>query len=158
MNMLPAKTFFDRKIRTWDPLRELLRMQEDMDRAFASLWRVGNGNQKAARAWVPSIEVFEDKNQFTVEAELPGVSKEDLSLNVSEDTVTLSGERKVRHEDKEASALLSEMVYGTFERAIPLGQPVKTDAVKAEFKDGILKITLPKAEQTRTREIKIEVK
>jgi HSP20 family protein len=154
--MLPVK-LFDRKIRTWDPLRELLRMQEDMDRAFASLWRIGDGNQKAARAWVPSIEVFEDKTQFTVEAELPGVSKEDLSLNVSEDTVTLSGERKYHQEEKEGSALLSEMVYGTFQRVIPLGQPVKTDAVKAEFKDGILTVTLPKAEISKTKEIKIEV-
>jgi HSP20 family protein len=156
--MLPVKREIDRRMISWDPFRELMRMQEDMDHAFASMWRLGNEDVKTGRPWVPSIEVHEDKNQFTVEAELPGITKENLSLNLADETLTISGERKTKREEKEGGTLFSEITYGSFQRVIPFGQPVKAEAVKAEFKDGILKVTLPKAEETKTKEIKIDVK
>jgi HSP20 family protein len=155
--MLPVKTISGRRLAVWDPFRDFLRMHEDRDRAFASLWRMGIGDLIPAGAWVPSIEVYENKNNIIVEAELPGVTKDNVSLNLTDDALSIEGERKDEREKKGEHYLLREATYGSFHRVIPLSQAVDGAKVKAEYKDGILKVTLPKAEETKSREIKIEV-
>ena len=155
--MFPVISLIQRRAGSWDPFRDLFRTHEGIDRVFSSFWDQDR-DLALTGPWVPSVEVYEDKDRVTVKAELPGVTQDDLSVNVTEDTLTISGERKNKREDNEGSTLFSETIYGNFHRAIPLKQAVKLDETKAVFKDGILEVTLPKAEESKSREIKIEIK
>jgi len=129
-----------------------------MDRFFASLWPNGEREGNGAAVWTPSIDVYEEKDRYVIKAELPGVKREDVSLVLENDVLTIKGERRYEQEEKREDFLRVESTYGAFQRALQLPQSVQADAVNAEYKDGILKITLPKADQTKTREIKIDVK
>jgi HSP20 family protein len=134
-------------------------MQHEMDRLFASLWpTAAERDARVNDAWVPAIDVYEDKAQYVIKAELPGVKREDVTLSLEEDVLTIKGERCYEKEEKQEGFLRVESAYGAFQRALRLPQSVKADAVNAEFKDGILKITLPKADTVKAREIKIDVK
>lgn len=156
--MLPIKKETERGINVWEPFRDLRRMHDEMDRLFSSLWPAGDGELTKTSVWLPAVDVYEEKDQIIVQAELPGVNKDDLSLSLTEDTLTIKGQRKFEHEEKQEGYYRVEGRYGGFQRTLELPVPVKADAVKAEYKDGILKITLPKAEAAITREIKIAVK
>ena len=109
-------------------------------------------------AWVPSIEMMEKKDSYVVTAELPGIKKEDIKISVKEDILTIQGERKVEEEVKEANYYCCERRYGAFYRSIELPSSVKEQEIKAEFKTGLLQITLPKMEKPPEKAITIEVK
>ena len=160
--MLPVKSVINRELRLWDPFGELGRAHTDMDRLFASLWNDHDIDFSRPAVWTPSVEMVEDAKQFVVKAEVPGVSKDDISITLADDVLTLKGERKdhreERGEEKGDHTLFREWTYGTFQRTLPLPQNVKGDAVKADYKDGVLTITLPKTEESRSRKIKIDVK
>ena len=156
--MLPVKKDVERRLDLWEPFRDLRRMHDEMDRLFGSLWPTGDGDLTQTAAWLPAVDMYEEKDQVIVKAELPGVKKEDLSLSLTEDTLTIKAQRKFEHEEKREGFFRMEGRYGSFQRTLELPVPVKTDAIKAEYKDGILKIVLPKAEAAKTREIKIDVK
>jgi HSP20 family protein len=144
-----------RGLSVWEPFSDLQLIQDEMDRLFPTYWpKDQNGNSK----WRPSLEVHEEADKFVVKAEVPGVKKEDVSISLLEDTLTIKGERKLEHEEKKENYLLFEGTYGSFHRTVQLPRAVKVDAVKAEYKDGILEIQLPKAEEAKTKEIKINVK
>ena len=147
-----------RSVARWGPFRDLLRMDDDMDHAFTSLWQIGGSDPLSVGGWVPTVEVYEDKKNVFVEAELPGVNKEDISLNLTGEVLTIQGERKDEQEKKDEHYILREATYGSFYRVVQL--PHEVDHVKgtAEYKDGILKVTLPKAEKSKGRVIKIDVK
>jgi HSP20 family protein len=148
-----------RGLRVWEPFRDLRKMHDEMDRLFSSLWpKTDARDEHAGSAWTPAIDVYEEKEQYVVKAELPGVKKEDVSLSLMDDVLTIKGERRYEKEEKQEGFLRVESAYGTFQRALQLPQSVKGDAVTAEFKDGILRITLPKAESVKSREIKIDAK
>lgn len=155
--MLAVKSISVRRLGVWDPFRDLSRMHEDRDCAFSSLWRMKEGDLIPADTWVPSVEVYENKNTMIVEAELPGVTKDNVSLNLNDDVLSIHGERRDEREKKGEHYLLCESTYGSFHRVIPLPHAVDSAKVKAEYKDGILKVTLPKAEEAKVREIKIDV-
>jgi HSP20 family protein len=130
-----------------------------MDRFFASLWPAAvNGEAAVGAAWAPAIDVHEEKDGYIVKAELPGVKREDVSLSLEEDVLTIKGERREEKEEKREGYLRRERAYGAFQRTLQLPRPVKAEAVSAEFKDGVLKIRLPKADTAKSREIKIDVK
>lgn len=148
-----------RGLRLWEPFREFRTLHDEMDRFFSVLWpRAAVRNEGAGSAWAPAVDVYEEKDQYVVKAELPGVKRENVSLSLEDDVLTIKGERRYEKEEKQEGFLRVESAYGAFQRALQLPQSVKADAVTAEFKDGILKITLPKAESVKTREIKIEAK
>jgi len=148
------------EVNNWEPFRELRTIHDEMDRFFASLWprtaeyEAGVG----PAAWAPAIDVHEEKDGYVVKAELPGVKREDVSLSLENDVLTIKGERRDEKEEKREGYLRRERVYGTFQRVLQLPRPVQADAVSAEFKEGVLKITLPKADTAKSREIKIDVK
>jgi HSP20 family protein len=149
----------ERSVRLWEPFRELRNMHDEMDRLFSSLWpKAAVRDAGASAAWAPAIDVYEEKDRYVVKAELPGVKREDVSLSLTDDVLTIKGERRYEKEEKQEGFLRVESAYGGFQRVLQLPQTVKGDAVSAEFKDGILKITLPKAESVKSREIKIEAK
>jgi HSP20 family protein len=119
-----------------NPFALMRQFAEDMDRAF-------NQIPSGAAAWRPPIEVQEKDGKLVVRAELPGVKKDDVKVNVTGDTLTLEGERKEEKEEKREGYYHSERCYGKFFRSIPLPEGAKTDQAAAQFKDGVLEITVP---------------
>ncbi|MBA4348717.1 MAG: molecular chaperone [Thermodesulfovibrio sp.] len=146
----------------WSPLKELDEMRRDMDRLFEEFF----APSRRRRGWVkpevgiivPNIEMYDRKNEIVVKAELPGVTKEDIDLSITKDSLTLKGEVKKEEEVKEENYYSSERSYGSFTRTIALPVEVESEKAKASFKSGVLEIVLPKKEDAKPKEIKIEVK
>lgn len=146
----------------WSPLKELEEMRKDMDRLFEEFF---SPITRRRRGWlkpemgviVPNIEMYDRKNEIVVKAELPGVAKEDIDLTITKDSLTLKGEAKKEEEIKEEDYYASEISYGSFTRTIALPVEVDSEKAKASFKNGVLEITLPKREEAKPKEIKIEV-
>ena len=135
------------------------RMQEDMDRLFGSfgLGRFGSAFGSEQGEWAPAVEAFQRGNEFVVRADVPGLSKEDLSVEVGDDALTIRGERKYDHEEEREGVFRSERSYGTFCRVIPLPEGVLADSAKADFKKGVLEVVMqaPPQEVRRGRQIDI---
>lgn len=135
--------------------REVTDIQSEMNRLFDSFF--GRGAQASAgeRMWAPPVDVYATADELVVKAELPGVSDKDMALSITGDMLSLRGERRWESQDKQPEFLHNERWYGKFERTLSLPFPVQSDKVKASFRDGVLTVTLPKAEQIRSKEIKI---
>jgi HSP20 family protein len=112
----------------------------------------------SATAWAPPVDIFETEDKVVLKAELPGLRKEDIEIQVRDNTLTLKGEKKFEKEVKEESYHRVERAYGSFQRSFTLPSTIKQDAIEASFKDGILEISLPKAEEAKPKQIKIQVK
>lgn len=148
----PASSMAD----PWDfslsPWSMMRRFSEDVDRFFG-----GSRDAGETGVWSPSIEVREKDNSLVVSADLPGLTKEDVKVEVNEDGLCIQGERKQHHEEKREGYYRSERSYGTFSRIIPLPEGANAEQAKANFKDGVLEVTVPIPESARRRrEIPIE--
>ena len=106
----------------------------------------------------PAVDMYDKKDEIVVKAEIPGVPKENVKISLSDNTLTIKGEMKKEEEVKEEDYYYAERSYGSFARALSLPAKVKADKIKANFKDGILEIHLPKSEEAKPKEIKIDVK
>jgi HSP20 family protein len=137
------------------PMRDLVTMHEEMNRLFDSAF--GRTGARSAFDFVPVVDIEETPEQFVLHVDLPGVSQKDVKVHVMGDTLTIRGERRQENGGKEGSWVRSERTYGTFERSFNLGAPVRAEQVKAAYKDGVLEVTVPKAEEARLREIEIKV-
>jgi len=129
-----------------------------MDRLWDSF--LEGGLQKRAgegREWFPFLDVAETKNELVVKAEVPGMDPKDIDLSLSDGVLTIKGEKRHEKEEKESDYHLVERSYGAFTRSVQLPKEVKSDKISASYKDGILKITLPKSEEAKKKEIKIKV-
>ncbi|HYB21976.1 MAG TPA: Hsp20/alpha crystallin family protein [Thermodesulfobacteriota bacterium] len=113
--------------------------------------------EMAQGAWIPAVDIYETKESIVLNVELPGVTKEDISLEVKDSTLTIKGEKKLEKNVKEENFHRMERTYGSFTRAFTLPSTVQQDKVKAKFRDGILEIMLPKAEEARPKQIKVDV-
>lgn len=148
----------------WRPFRELETFRREMDRLFEDFfgreWPVLRPAREITRAGVlaPAIDMYDKKDEIIVKAELPGLSKDDVNIELTEDALTLSGEIKREEEVKETDYYCCERAYGKFSRTIELPAKVKTDKAEARFKDGILEIHLPKVEEAKPKQIKVQVK
>lgn len=144
----------------WNPMRELQTMHDRMNRFFdESLFSWGRPAEwwrEASPIWSASVNLYEDENDIVMKVELPGVKKEDIFLEVKDNTIWLKAERKTETEEKEENYLQSEFKYGSFQRSFTLPVSVDADKIKAQYKDGILKVTLPKAESHRAKKIAIQ--
>ncbi|HEX5083597.1 MAG TPA: Hsp20/alpha crystallin family protein [Blastocatellia bacterium] len=142
-----------------DPFSELRNIQEDFNRMFSStLPRLFNGEEGLlGGSWAPSVDIYEDQNSITLEADLPGLKPGDFNLSIENYRLTLSGERKFEKEKRGDNWRRVERSYGSFTRAFSLPSTVNVDAVNAEFKDGVLRITLPKKEEVKARQIQVTV-
>jgi HSP20 family protein len=152
------------------PFALMRRMAEDMDRMFES-FGLGRGRfaprfwaeaperfaEPELAVWVPEIEVFEREGNFVVRADLPGLKKDDVRVEVTDNALVLEGERRKEHEDRREGFHRSERIYGRFSRAIPLPEGVDTEDVKAEFKDGVLEVRLPAPKRPEQRRRQIEI-
>jgi HSP20 family protein len=108
-------------------------------------------------AWVPPVDIFETGESIVIKAELPGISKEDITLEVKDNTLLIKGEKKFEKEVKEENYHRVERSYGAFQRSFSLPSTVQQDKVKAKVRDGILEVTLPKAEEAKPKQIKVDV-
>ncbi|HYM11896.1 MAG TPA: Hsp20/alpha crystallin family protein [Bryobacterales bacterium] len=144
------------------PYSELPSFEREADRLFRNFFnwpRFPFGEDGGEATLIePSVNVFEEADNVVVEAQVPGLKKEELQLHLTGDRLTLRGETKHESEKKDRNYHTKEMRYGAFERTIPLPYEVAADKVKAELKDGVLRVTLPKSETARQRTRQIEVK
>ncbi len=127
--------------------------QEDVDRLFDLPFF---GRESRATVSPAALDVYQDKDQFIVKAELPGLKKEDIHVSLHEGVLTLSGERRQEKELNEKNSVRNERYFGRFERTVNLPAPVDATRVAASYEDGILTVTLPKAEQAKPRQIEIQ--
>jgi len=137
------------------PMRDLVGMQEEMNRMFDGVF--GRPLARAGFDFCPVVDVEENAEGFVLRADLPGVPPKDVKVSLMGDTLTIKGERRQESQTSDSSVLRSERVYGSFERSFTLRTPVRPDQVKASFKDGVLEVRVPKAEQARLREIEVKV-
>lgn len=138
----------------WDPFASLAEIQDEMNRLFdLSLRR----RREIPTVFAPPIDLIEEKDRFELRADLPGLRREDVSVTLQDNVLTIKGEKKHEVERKEANTYISERVYGTFCRSIELPVSVDASKIEARFKDGVLHITLPKTEEAKPKEIEVKV-
>ncbi|MDD5559445.1 Hsp20/alpha crystallin family protein [Candidatus Methylomirabilis sp.] len=145
----------------WDPFRDVMTLQERMNRLFdhaLSRTRMDDEEGLTASMWSPAVDIFETSDSIVMKAELPGVSRDNIDIQVEDNTLTLKGERKFEREVKEENYLRIERSYGAFQRAFNLPTGVQQDKIRAVFKDGVLEVTMPKAEEAKPKQVKIDVK
>jgi len=142
----------------WDPFRDLLTLQDRMDRLFEeSLSRNKVFEQSlASGVWSPSVDIYETNDEIVLKAELPGLKKEDVSIEITDNTLVLTGERTFEKDIKEENYHRIERSYGSFSRTFSLPTAVDRDGVNAKFIDGILEIHIPKAKESTARVIEIK--
>jgi len=141
----------------WDPFRELEALQEDVNRLFEESFARPRRESRAARVWAPPVDVAEDEDKVVVKVELPGMKREDINIELSGDTLTIRGERKFENEERKENYVRVERAYGRFQRSFTIGVPVKSNKVKASYKDGVLEITIPKSEEVRPKKVDVTV-
>jgi len=135
---------------SWSPFHRLTPFQDLLESAM----ELAGAGQACGS---PPLDVFENDDAITVRLELGGMKKEDFDISLEDDTLTLSGRREWKTEDRRGESFRSELFRGAFQRAITLPCPVKADAVKATYTDGILEIELPKAEEAKPRKIEVKL-
>jgi HSP20 family protein len=144
------------------PFSLMRRMSEDMDRLFGEVWGgyrqwPGSFGETSRGDWAPAIETFQRGSEFVIRADVPGLSRDDLTVEIGDDAVTVQGERKYDHQEEREGIYRSERSYGTFCRVVPLPEGALSESAKANFKDGVLEIVVqaPSHEARRGRRIEI---
>jgi HSP20 family protein len=144
----------------WTPGREIVGIQDEMNRMFDSFFGMPRRVENDDRAlyWTPRVNVDETDAQFEVTAELPGLNKEDVKIEVKDHVLTFTGEKKIEKDKKDRNVHIYERGYGKFCRTFTLPDNVDVDKIGAEFEDGILHIDIPKTEEAKPRQIEVQVK
>jgi HSP20 family protein len=145
-----------RDIERWEPFHELEILQREMNRVFERMMPRGNGGTMAV-PFMPSAEMYETPEEIRLKIEVPGLEPKDLNVEVTEDEVSISGERQSETKTEEKGMIHSELRYGKFERVIPLPTPIQMENVKSEYKNGVLYLTLPKLEEGKKRSVKVNL-
>ena len=144
----------------WDPIREMEEMQSRVASLFGRrlpLKKDGGEEELTLTEWIPAVDIAEDDKEYTIKAELPGVNKEDVRVSVEGGVLSISGERKTEKEEKNKKYHRIERTYGSFARSFTLPEGTASDRVGAEFKDGVLKVHLPKDEKAKPKSIDVKV-
>ena len=141
------------ELATWSPFNRLSSLRDLLDSAF----QLASSAPESASGWLPALDVFEDDEKVTVQVELAGMRKEDFDISLQDDMLTISGERKSESEKREGESFRSERFFGRFSRSVTLPSPVKAEEVKAAYEDGVLTVTLPKAEEAKPKKIQVNL-
>ncbi|MFH1570484.1 MAG: Hsp20/alpha crystallin family protein [Gemmatimonadota bacterium] len=142
----------------WQP-REVFNVANDFDRLFEGMWGSGPAPEQARTTWWPSIDISETDEEIAVVAEVPGMKAEDLKVTVANGVLTIEGEKKEEKQEpqeKQPKVFRIERTYGAFRRAFRLPTAVNADKISASYKDGVLKLSIPKAETAKTRQIEVK--
>ena len=138
----------------WEPFR-VSEIQSEVNRLFDNFF--GRPSSGTGRTWTPPVDMYATKDDLVLTMEVPGVSEKDVSVSITGDLLTVKGERRFENQVKEQDLLHVERTYGKFERVIQLPMAVQADRVKATYREGVLEIKLPKAEELKPKEIKIDI-
>ncbi len=144
------------------PFRDIELMGKEMDRLWDTFFEEAPFSRLARRddwasKWLPTLDLSETKNEFVVKAEVPGMSPKDIDISLNGGILSIRGEKKQEKEEKEENYHFIERSFGAFTRTVRLPAEVQSDKIKAAYKDGVLKITLPKSEESKRKEVKIKV-
>ena len=138
------------------PFRGATTLQEQINRVFGDV--VGRaGEESNLTPWAPAVDIHETENELVVKADLPDVNPQDLDIRVENNILTIRGERKFDQKVNENNYLRIERAYGSFSRSFALANSVKSDAIKADYQNGVLTLSLPKREETKPKQIKVNV-
>lgn len=141
----------------WPTFGRLSNLRDELDRLFeVPLAEFARGSRLLS-GWTPALDVFEDKDSLIVKAELPGMKKDEIEVSLHDGALSISGERKNESKFEDAEVYRSERFLGRFQRSVSLPTPVAADKVTAQYKDGILTITLPKTEEAKPKQIDVKV-
>jgi HSP20 family protein len=139
----------------WEPLRELNALQGEMNRLFNSFFDEGNGGGAERRRWAPAVDLLEHEESLVLKADLPGLTEDDVQIEVRDNVLTISGERKAEHSEQQNGYYRVERSFGRFSRSLALPQGVNADGINAAFENGVLEVTIPKPEERKPRRIEI---
>jgi HSP20 family protein len=141
----------------WPGFGRLSDLRDEIDRLFESPLSELTRTSKLLSDWTPALDVFEDKDNFIVKAELPGIKKEEIEVSLHDGSLSISGERKTETKHEDSEVYRAERFFGRFQRTVSLPAAVAADKVKAAYKDGVLTITLPKTEEAKPKQIDVAV-
>lgn len=145
---------------TWDPFRDLMNLQERINRAFNDTARSASAKSDEdfdSQTWAPVVDIRETGEKYVIKAELPGLKKEDISIDIGDNTLTIKGERKFENEESRKDYIRIERSYGSFARSFALPANVDAKNIKAKYNNGILELSLPKKEEAKPKKINIDV-
>ncbi|MCS6874533.1 MAG: Hsp20/alpha crystallin family protein [Pyrinomonadaceae bacterium] len=140
----------------YDPIREIRNLQEEMNRLFASAFSRTFDDELMSGAWTPNVDIYENKDQVVLEAELPGMKPEDVNISIENNVLTIQGERKFEKKEESDNYHRIERRYGSFTRSFTLPPTVDTERINAEFDNGVLRLTMAKREEAKPRRIEIK--
>lgn len=141
----------------WPTFGKLFGLRDELDRLFETPFAEFTRGSQLLSVWNPAVDLFEDKDNLIVTAELPGMKKEEIDVSLHDGSLSISGERKREEKFAEAESYREERFVGRFHRTLALPSAVDSTKVKAQYKDGILTITLPKAEDAKPKQIEVSV-
>jgi HSP20 family protein len=136
----------------WEPMRELTGLQSDVNRLFNSFFEASDGG---ARRWTPAVDVIETDRHLMLKADLPGLSEEDVQIEVADNVLTISGERKNETEERKEGYYRLERAFGSFSRSLTLPEGIDADNIEATFDSGVLDVKVPKPEEVKPRRVSI---
>jgi HSP20 family protein len=137
----------------WEPAREVDSLQSEVNRVFDAFF--GNGSASRTRRWVPAMDLVETDEDLVLRADLPGLSRDDVQIEIKDSALTVSGERHAEHEEKTEGYYRVERSFGSFSRSLTLPDGVDADAVQADFSDGVLEVRIPKPAERKPHRVEI---
>src|SRR5204862_6435046 len=145
-----------RTLARWEPFRGATSLQDHVNRLFNDDFE-RRGEESSLTAWAPAVDIYETEHELVVKADLPEIDPKDLDIRVENNILTIRGERKFEKKVNEDNYLRVERTYGTFSRSFTLANSVNADAIKAEYQNGVLALTIPKREEAKPKQIKVNV-
>src|SRR5947199_5123612 len=145
-----------RTLTRWEPFRGVTSLQEQVNRLFNDAFE-RQGEESSLTTWAPAVDIFETEHELVVKADLPDVKPEELDVRVENNILTIRGERKFEKKVNESNYLRVERSYGAFSRSFSLANTVKSEAIKASYTNGVLTLSIPKREEAKPKQIKVNV-
>ena len=145
-----------RTLSRWEPFRGASTLQDQINRLFGDVFE-RSSEQSSLTAWAPAVDIYETEHELVVKADLPEVDPKDLDIRVENNVLTIRGERKFEKKVDEDNYLRVERTYGSFSRSFSLANTVNADAIKADYQNGVLTLSIPKREEAKPKQIKVNV-
>jgi HSP20 family protein len=145
-----------RTLTRWEPFRGVPSLQDQVNRLFNDVFE-RRGEESSLTAWAPSVDIYETEHELIVKADLPDVDPKDLDIRVENNVLTIRGERKFEKKVDEENYLRVERAYGSFARSFTLANTVNSEAIKADYQNGVLTLSIPKKEEAKPKQIKVNV-
>ena len=140
----------------WNPRRDIDTLHSDVDRLFDAFFQGRPANGSAGRAWTPAMDLVETEDELVLRADLPGMKEDDVEVEIKDGVLTVSGERRSEHEDKNEGYYRVERSFGSFSRSLSLPDGIDPDQVNANFEDGVLEVHVPKPAETKPHRVQID--